>query len=105
MTSSRHERWRHKLTHAQRSRSDRQLVAELPAGTALSIYQELLWDVLMRSRDGEIEYVVVELRPEPEKPVVVYGPVGSRNDALGWASLTAAVFRVEKMQTPSWPWE
>lgn len=89
--------------------TDRQLAqlaaATLPEGTGVSVYHELLWDVVLRmGSDGTPEYIVTQLRRD-EKPLRVYGPVQERSDAEGWAKLTATIFRAEKIQMPQWPWE
>lgn len=97
--------WRHELTPVEKGKTDAQLVATLDDGVGLSIWNELLWDVIVRrGQDGKPEYLVTQVRPD-DKPIVIYGPLRDRAEAIGWARLIAEIFRVEKLQAPQWPWE
>ena len=68
------------------------------------------WRIVARFDDrSRLEYVVVDVMPvtEGHAPVVVHGPVKSRQKAQDWANSTAVTYLqiTGHFFSPTWPWE
>lgn len=95
--------YRREITAEQKRLTDRQLAATLPEGTGVSVAKFApYWDVVLRS-DGQ--YIITDSSRPGKKPLKVHGPLRSRTDAIGWAKLTAELWRSIHIHHPEWPWE